>query len=35
MKKVINPIYGEALLIVSIDYKIDLYPNRYITNFKD
>ena len=35
MKKVIHPVYGEALLIVGIDYKIDLYTNRNITNFLD
>ena len=35
MKKVIHPIYGEALLIIGVDFKIKLYINKTITKFKD
>ena len=35
MKKVIHPIYGEALLAIGVDFKINLYVNRSITKFND
>ena len=35
IKKVIHQIYGEALIIITMDCKLNLYTNRYITNFKD
>ena len=35
MKKVIHPIYGEALLIIGVDYKINLLTSRSINKFKD
>ena len=35
MKKVVHPVYGEALLVIGIDFKINLYVNRSITKLND
>ena len=35
MKKVNHPVYGEALLVVTLDRKIHLFTTRRITSFKE